>query len=152
VVDILNAGIHMGVGSDGFAGSNNQASLFQEMDLAAKLQKVTRMDPTVLPAPEALAMGTITGAMALGLEKEIGSLEPGKRADMITVNLDQPRGVPIYDVYSEIVYALKATDVSDVMVNGNLIVRDRGMLTLNAREIMDKAAEYQRRVKTSLQK
>jgi 5-methylthioadenosine/S-adenosylhomocysteine deaminase len=152
VIDILNAGIPMGVGSDGFAGSNNQASLFQEMDLAAKLQKVTRLDPTVLPAPEALAMGTITGAMALGLEKEIGSLEPGKRADMIAVNLDQPRGVPIYDIYSEIVYALKAADVSDVMVNGNPIVRDRVMLTLNAREIMDKAAEYQRRVKISLQK
>jgi 5-methylthioadenosine/S-adenosylhomocysteine deaminase len=152
VVDILNAGIPMGVGSDGFAGSNNQASLFQEMDFAAKLQKVTRMDPTVLPASQALAMGTITGAKALGLEKEIGSLESGKRADMIIVNLDQPRGVPIYDIYSEIVYALKATDVTDAMVNGNPIVRDRGMLTLNAREIMDKAAEYQYRVKISLQK
>ena len=98
----------MGLGTDGFAGSNNDASLFEEMDLAAKIQKITRLDPTVLPAQTALEMATITGAGALGMEKEIGSLEPGKRADMITVNLDQPRGVPVYDVYSEIVYALKA--------------------------------------------
>ena len=122
------------------------------MDLAAKLQKVTRMDPTALPAPEALAMGTIDGARALGLEKEIGSLEPGKRADLIVLNLNQPRGVPIYDIYSEIVYALKSTDVSDVMVNGNPIVREHRMLTLDPRQIMGKAAEYQRRVQASLQK
>jgi 5-methylthioadenosine/S-adenosylhomocysteine deaminase len=150
VVDILNAGIPMGVGSDGFAGSNNRSSLFQEMDLAAMLQKVTRKDPTALPAERGLEMGTITGAKALGLEREIGSLEPGKRADIIEVSLDHPRGAPVYNIYSEVVYALSATDVTDVMVNGNTIVRDRRMLTLNAPEIIRKASEYQRRVKASL--
>jgi 5-methylthioadenosine/S-adenosylhomocysteine deaminase len=150
VIDILNAGIPMGVGSDGFAGSNNRSSLFQEMDLAAMLQKVTRMDPTALPAERALEMGTIIGAKALGLEQDIGSLETGKKADMIDVTLDHPRGVPVYNIYSEVVYALSATDVTDVMVNGNTILRDRRILTLNAPEIMQKASEYQRRVKASL--
>jgi 5-methylthioadenosine/S-adenosylhomocysteine deaminase len=152
VPEILKAGIDMGLGTDGFAGSNNDASLFEEMDLAAKVQKITRLDPTVLPAQTTLEMATITGARALGMGKEIGSLEPGKRADMITVNLDQPRGVPVYNVYSEIVYALKAGDVWDVMVNGAPIVRDRRMLTLNARQIMDKAMDYRRKVSASLAK
>ena len=150
VVDILNAGIPMGVGSDGFAGSNNQSSLFEEMSLAAKLQKVTRMDPTVLPAEQALAMGTIIGARALGMEREIGSLEPGKRADIIAITLDSPRGAPIYSIYSEVVYALKAGDVREVLVNGRRIVENGAVLTLKTGEILAKAAQYRQQVSASL--
>jgi 5-methylthioadenosine/S-adenosylhomocysteine deaminase len=150
VVDILKAGIHMGLGTDGFAGSNNDANLMEEMDLAGKLQKVTRMDPTALSAQQIVEMATITGAKALGLDSQIGSLEAGKRADMITISLDEPRATPMYNVYSQIVYALKGSDVRDVMVNGRQIVRDRQVLTLKSAEIIAKAKEYQLRISKSL--
>lgn len=147
---ILALGIAMGLGTDGFAGSNNDANLFEEMDLAAKLQKVTALDPQALPAQQALEMATITGARALGLDKEIGSLEAGKRADLITVKIDEPHAIPMYNVISQLVYALKGSDVRDVMVNGKPVVRDRVCLTLNQKTVLDKALEYQRAVKKSL--
>jgi 5-methylthioadenosine/S-adenosylhomocysteine deaminase len=150
VVDILRRNIAMGLGTDGFAGSNNSADLMQEMALASKLQKVTTMDPEVLPARQALEMATIIGARALGMQDQIGSLEPGKLADIITVSLDRSSAVPMYDIYSTLVYALKATDVTDVMVNGRVIVRDRRMLTLDAARIKAKAEEYRQRVVESL--
>jgi 5-methylthioadenosine/S-adenosylhomocysteine deaminase len=150
VSKILSLGIPMGLGTDGFAGSNNDANLFEEMDLAAKLQKVTRLDPQALPASQAVEMATIIGARALGLDKEIGSLEEGKRADLITVRLDEPHAVPMYNVISQMVYALKGSDVRDVMVNGRLIIRDRRWLTLNAEEILKKAEEYRAKISASL--
>jgi 5-methylthioadenosine/S-adenosylhomocysteine deaminase len=152
VVKILNLGIPMGLGTDGVAGSNNDTDIFEEMDLAAKLQKVTTGDPQVLPAEQALAMATIIGAKAVRMDDRIGSIEKGKRADIVAVGLDAPHGTPVYNVYSELVYALKGSDVSDVMVNGRPIVRDRKMLTLDRAAVMAKAAEYQVRVKKSLAK
>jgi 5-methylthioadenosine/S-adenosylhomocysteine deaminase len=124
--------------------------MFEEMDLAAKLQKVTAMNPEVLPASAALEMATIRGARALGMEKEIGSLEVGKLADMILVNVTHPNGVPMYDPISQMVYALKADDVTDVMVNGKPVVRNGKILTLNEAEILQKAAEYRAKVSASL--
>jgi 5-methylthioadenosine/S-adenosylhomocysteine deaminase len=150
VVKILSLGIAMGLGTDGVAGSNNDHDILEELDLAAKLQKVTTFDPQALPAETAFAMATITGARALHLESMIGSIEKGKRADVITIRLDQPHAVPIYNVYSQLVYALKASDVSDVMVNGRVIVRDKKMLTIDPGPVIAKAAEYQERVKKSL--
>ena len=147
---ILKAGIAMGLGTDGVAGSNNDHDIMEEMDLAAKLQKVSTGDPEALPAEQAFAMATITGARALRLDQMIGSLEKNKRADMIFVSLAEPHAVPIYNVYSQLVYALKSSDVTDVMVNGRLIVRDRKMLTLDTKMAIAKAAEYQERVKKSL--
>jgi len=87
---MLKRGIAVGLGTDGPAGSNNDFNMFEEMDLAAKLQKLVRRDPEALPARQAFEMATIDGARALGMEKEIGSLEPGKRADMIVVSLREP--------------------------------------------------------------
>jgi 5-methylthioadenosine/S-adenosylhomocysteine deaminase len=147
---ILGLGIAMGLGTDGVAGSNNDHNMMEEMDLAAKLQKVTTGDPRALPAKQAFEMATITGARALHMEKMIGSLEKDKRADMITISLTAANAVPLYNVYSQLVYALKGADVRDVMVNGRPIVRDRKMLTLDTAPIMLKAAEYQERVKKSL--
>jgi 5-methylthioadenosine/S-adenosylhomocysteine deaminase len=118
------------------------------MDLAAKLQKVFTRDPQALPAQQALELATIGGARVLGLDKEIGSLEPGKRADMITVRLDAPHAVPMYNVYSQLVYALKASDVNDVMVNGRLIVRNRKMLTLDAAAIIAAAEKYGQQIRS----
>jgi 5-methylthioadenosine/S-adenosylhomocysteine deaminase len=138
------------LGTDSSAGSNNDVNMFEEMDLAAKLQKVTTLDPQALPAAAALEMATIAGARVLGLEKEIGSLEAGKRADLIAVRLDRPNAVPLYDPVSAMVYALKAEDVRDVMVNGKPVVRDGRILTLDQALIIAKAAEYGVKVKLSL--
>jgi 5-methylthioadenosine/S-adenosylhomocysteine deaminase len=146
VVKILERGIPMGLGTDGVAGSNNDHDMMEEMDLAAKLQKSATGNPQALSAQQAFAMATNIGAKALGLDKLIGSLEPGKRADMIAIHAVAPRAVPMYNVYSQLVYALKGSDVTDVMVNGRVVVRDRRMLTLNVDQVTAKAAEYQRRI------
>lgn len=150
VAKMLALGIAVGVGTDGPAGSNNDLDLMEEMNLAADLQKVSTGDPTVIPAEQAVAMGTILGAKAIGLEKQIGSLEAGKRADMITLRLDRPHAVPLYNVYSQIVYALKGSDVEDVTVNGKPIVREGRPLTLEPAPILAKAKEYAAKVKASL--
>jgi 5-methylthioadenosine/S-adenosylhomocysteine deaminase len=150
VVKMLALGLSVGLGTDGPAGSNNDFDLMEEMDLAAKLQKVTSGDPQALPATQAVEMATILGARALGLEKEIGSLENGKRADLITVRLDRPNAVPLYGVYSQMVYALKGCDIRDAMVNGRILLRDRQPLTLNAAEILAKAEEFGAKVRESL--
>jgi 5-methylthioadenosine/S-adenosylhomocysteine deaminase len=150
IMKMLALGIAVGLGPDGPAGSNNDFNLFEEMDLAAKLQKVTTLDPQALPASTAFEMATMGGARVLGMEKEIGSLEPGKRADMISVRLDRPNAVPLYDPISQMVYALKADDVRDVMVNGKPVVRDGKILTLNEPQILQKAAEYRAKVAASL--
>jgi 5-methylthioadenosine/S-adenosylhomocysteine deaminase len=150
VVKMLAMGLAVGLGTDGPAGSNNDFDMFEEMDLAAKLQKVTTGDPRVLPAKTALEMATVGGARVLGMEKEIGSIETSKRADMITVRLDRPNAVPMYDVYSQMVYALKGADVQDVMVNGRPVVRDGRSLLLDEKLVLAKAAEFRVKVSASL--
>jgi len=150
VVKMLALGLAVGLGPDGPAGSNNDLNMFEEMDLASKLQKVITGDPEALPARQALEMATMGGARALGLEKEIGSIEIGKLADLITVRLDRPHAVPLYDVYSQMVYALKGSDVRDVMVNGRLVVRDAQPLTLDSKQVLAKAEEFGRKVRDSL--
>jgi len=143
-------GIAVGLGTDGPAGSNNDLNLFEEMDLAVKLQNVSTLNPQALSAEAALEMATRDGARVLGLEKHIGSIETGKRADVITVRTDRPNGVPLYNPVSQMVYALKAEDVRDVMVNGKPVVRDGRALTLDEMQILRKAAEYGMQVSRSL--
>jgi 5-methylthioadenosine/S-adenosylhomocysteine deaminase len=150
VLKLQAAGVPVGLGTDGPAGSNNDFDQMEEMNLAANLQKVASGDPTVLPAEQVVAMATIEGARVAGLVKEIGSLEPGKRADLITVRLDRPHAVPLYNVYSQIVYALKGSDVEDVAVNGRPLVRDGKPLTLDPALVMSKAKEYGAKVAASL--
>lgn len=152
VVRLLAMGIPVGLGTDGPAGSNNDFDLMEEMNMAADLQKVSTGDPTVLPAEQAVAMATILGARAAGLDKDIGSLETGKRADLITLRLDRPHAVPLYNVYSQIVYALKGSDVEDVTVEGKPIVREGRSLTLDPAPILAKAKEYAAKVSASLAK
>jgi 5-methylthioadenosine/S-adenosylhomocysteine deaminase len=152
VVKMLSLGIPTGLGTDGPAGSNNDFDLMEEINLAADLQKVTTGDPTVLPAEQAIAMATIQGARVAGLDKNIGSIETGKLADLIAIRLDRPHAVPLYNVYSQIVYALKGSDVQDVLVNGRPIVQDGRSLTLDPSVILAKAREYQAKVAASLHK
>ncbi len=150
VTAMLKQGIHVGLGNDGFAGSNDSADILREMDIAAKLQKVTLMDPTVLPAEQAFEMATMGGARVLGLENEIGSLEKGKRADLFSLSVAHPDAVPLYNVYSILAYAVHAGDVEDVFINGRQIVRSREVLTLNQSEIRRKAEQYKTQILASL--
>ncbi|MGH9788715.1 MAG: amidohydrolase family protein, partial [Candidatus Acidiferrales bacterium] len=132
------------------AGSNNDFNLWEEMDLAAKLAKVTSDDPTVLNAAEALALATIEGARAVRLEKEIGSLEAGKRAELIVVRRDAAHAVPSYVVYSQIVYSLKASDVETTVVNGRVVFERGRVTTLNEREVFRQAEGFAAGVRETL--
>lgn len=120
---LIKMGVPVGLGTDGCA-SNNDHDLFSEMDMAAKLHKVALLDPCVMDARTTLKMATIEGAKAIGLDKITGSIEKGKRADIILVDLDQPHVIPMYDPFSSIVYSAKSSDVSLVMVDGRILVRE----------------------------
>jgi len=150
VVEQRAAGMRVGLGTDGPAGSNNDLNMMEEMDLAAKLQKTYRADPRALGAKGALEMATIEGARALHMEKEIGSLEVGKKADFIVLNLNVPNAVPLYDVYSQIVYALKASEIETVVVGGKTLLKDGKVLTVDEAKAIAKAKEYGKQVEASL--
>ncbi len=150
VAEMRAAGVAVGLGTDGPAGSNNDLDLMEEMDLAAKLAKITKMDPLALNAKAVVEMATIEGARALHMEKEIGSLEPGKKADLIIISLDEPNAVPMYDVYAQLAYALKGGDVETVVIGGRVVMRDRKLLTVNEEEALAKAREYKKTVAVSL--
>lgn len=150
VLKMFLRGIPVGLGTDGPAGSNNDFNLFEEMDLASKLAKVFSGDPQALPARKAVEMATIEGARAIGLDNQIGSLEPGKRADLIAVSLAAPHAAPMFDAYSQIVYALKASDVTDVVIDGRIVLRNRKPLTLDAPGILAKASAYRAQIAASL--
>jgi 5-methylthioadenosine/S-adenosylhomocysteine deaminase len=134
IPDLLARGVTVGLGTDG-AASNNNLDLFGEMSLAARLHKVWRRDPTVLPAAQTVALATREGARVLGLEEMTGTLSPGKEADLIVVDLDQAHLTPLFDPYSHLVYAARAADVRHVMVAGRWLLRDRELVTLNWPEI-----------------
>src|SRR5258708_36732402 len=116
-------GVAVGWGTDGPAGSNNDLDLMEEMDLAAKLAKITKMDPLALNAKAVVEMATIDGARALHMEKEIGSLETGTKADLGLVSLDAPNAVPMYDIYAHLAYALKGSDVEISGIGGRVVMR-----------------------------
>ena len=151
VPDLRAAGVAVGLGTDGPAGSNNDLDLMEEMDLAAKLAKITRMNPLALNAKAVVEMATIDGAKALHLEKAIGSLEPGKKADIALISLDEPNAVPMYDVYAQLAYALKASDVETLVIGGRVVMRDRKLLTINEPEVLAKAREYKDKIARSLE-
>lgn len=146
VTALLAKGVPVGLGTDGCA-SNNNLDMLQEMDTAAKLQKVHHLDPTALPAVQALTLATRGSAQVLGLEQEVGSLAPGRKADLIVIDLDQPHLTPLYDPYSHLVYAAGGADVQTVMVHGRILVQDRELLAFDLEETMAKARELAGRVK-----
>jgi 5-methylthioadenosine/S-adenosylhomocysteine deaminase len=149
VPQMLRAGVAVGLGTDG-AASNNDLNLWEEVDTAAKLHKLTTKDPTVLNAREALQMATIGGARAIHMEKEIGSLEAGKLADLLIVRMDSPRQTPLYNVYSQLAYATKASDVETVMIGGRLVMQNRRVLTIDERAVRAKAIAYRDRIRKSI--
>ena len=150
VPEMRAAGVAVGLGTDGPAGSNNDLDLMEEIDLAAKLAKISKMNPLALGAKDVVAMSTIDGARAIHMEKEIGSLEAGKKADEILISLDEPNAVPMYDLYAQIAYSLKGSDVETVVIGGKLVMRDHRLLTIDEPKVLDKAREYGKSVKASL--
>jgi 5-methylthioadenosine/S-adenosylhomocysteine deaminase len=133
--DMIAMGVTAGLGTDG-CSSNNNLDMFQEMDTAAKLSKVFDNDPTSMGAKTVLKMATSRGAAVPGFEREIGTLEKGKSADIIVVDLRTPQLCPVYDPFSAIVYSASGADVKDMIVNGKVLRKDRRHTTLDAQEIM----------------
>jgi 5-methylthioadenosine/S-adenosylhomocysteine deaminase len=145
VPQLLAQGITVGLGTDGCA-SNNNLDLFEEMDTTAKLHKVGAMDPTVLDAVTAVKMATLSGAKALGMAERIGSLEVGKKADVIVLDTHKPHLTPMYNPYSHLVYAAKGSDVSHSLINGKLVLEDRKLLSLDLEEVLGRAEEMSQKV------
>ena len=136
--ELLAAGVPVGLGTDGCA-SNNDLDLFGEMDTVAKLHKVQRLDPTIIDAATVLRLATIEGARVLGLADRIGSLEPGKRADIIVVDTRQPHLTPLYNPVSHLVYAARGADVRHTLIDGRLVMRDRRLLGIDLGVLLEKA-------------
>jgi len=146
---MLREGLALGLGTDG-AASNNDLSMWEAMDAAAKLHKLSSNDPRVVPAEDALALATIRGARALHMERDIGSLEAGKRADLVVVDLDELHQTPRYNIYSHLVYATKAADVRTVVIEGRVVMRDRRLLTLDEPLVKRQARDFRARIARSL--
>ncbi len=149
VPDMLKAGLTVGLGTDGCA-SNNNLDLFQEMDTAAKLHKVHRLDPTTMDAETVVKMATREGAKALGMGGLTGSLKAGMKADIIIIDLRKPHLTPLYNEYSHVVYAMKGDDVDTVLINGRVIMKKRKILTFDENEAMARVSELARRIRKSL--
>jgi 5-methylthioadenosine/S-adenosylhomocysteine deaminase len=150
VQKMLDLGLSVGIGTDGPA-SNNDLDMFEEVRLASFIAKASTNDPTVLPAALALLMATRMGAQALHLGHLTGSIEPGKRADLVLVHTSPAHNTPRFrrdpnNAYAQLVYAAKSTDVTDVMVNGKWLMRDHVLLTLNETELVEQAREIARKV------
>ncbi len=145
---LLAAGVDVALGTDG-AASNNDLDLWEEIDTAAKLHKVALLDATVVNARQALEMATIGGARAIHMEDEIGSLEPGKRADLIAVDVSGAHTRPFYDLYSLLTYTVKAADVDTTIVNGEVILERGQVLTVDSDEVLAKADEYRDQIRGS---
>jgi 5-methylthioadenosine/S-adenosylhomocysteine deaminase len=140
VPEMLAAGVIVGLGTDGCA-SNNNLDLFGEMDTAAKSHKIKNLDPTVMNAVTVVRMATIEGAKVLGIDTVTGSLEVGKKADIIVLDMDKPHLTPMYNPFSHLVYAVRGHDVRHTIINGSIVMENRSLLTLDINEVLAMAKE-----------
>jgi 5-methylthioadenosine/S-adenosylhomocysteine deaminase len=143
---LLARGVKVGLGTDGCA-SNNDLDLLREMDTAAKLHKVHSGDPALCTAVQITTIATRGGAAALGMSRDLGSLEPGKKADLITIDLNQPHMVPLYEPCSHIVYTARGADVRDVVIDGRIVMRDREVLTIDCERAMAEVRRIARSIR-----
>ena len=141
----LEHGINLSIGTDGVA-SNNNLSILQEISLAAKLQKALNDDPTILPAKEMIQIATIGGAKALNKFNQIGSIEVGKKADIILIDTNNIEAQPLYDPYSHLVYSLTSEQIKDVIINGKIVMKDRKLITVDENELIKKSKYYQKKI------
>lgn len=145
IPEFLKKGLAVGIGTDGCA-SNNNLDMLQEMDMTAKLHKLKTLDPAVLDARQVLALATRRGADAIGLGGQIGSIEVGKKADLIIIDTRKPHLTPLYDPVSHLVYAAGGSDVRDVIIDGRLVVHDRALLTINIEPVFEFVSDLARRI------
>jgi len=146
---MIDAGVAVGLGTDGGAGNNN-LDLFEEMDTCAKIHKLQAGNPAAMPAKQVFMLATLGGAKALGLEKQIGSLEKGKRGDVVLIDLRAPELTPLYDVYSQLVYAIKGGHVETVVVDGRVIVEGREVQTVDTAEVVARSRAIQTKILRAL--
>ena len=147
--DFLKAGINVAVGTDG-AASNNNTDMIEEMRLSTLIHKGTYNDPTVLNAKTSLRMVTQNGAKAVGMEKQLGSLEVGKLADIIFIDLNKPRTTPMYDVHSTLVYAAHSGQIQSVMINGEMVMKDKELLTIDENRVRAEAQALAEKIKAEI--
>jgi 5-methylthioadenosine/S-adenosylhomocysteine deaminase len=140
VADLVERGVCTGLGTDG-CSSNNNLDLFTEMDMAAKLHKASRLDPTVMDAATVLRMATIDGARALGLDSITGSIETGKKADIIVIDTHKPHLTPMYHPASHLVYSVGGSDVSATVVNGRVLMKNRRLMHMDIEKVMADARQ-----------
>ena len=150
VLKYIAAGVNLSLGTDG-AASNNDLDMFEAMRQASFLAKLSSGSPTAVPAQVALDLATIGGAKALGMDKLIGSIEPGKRADLITVSMSAARQTPMYDAVSHLVYVTRGDDVRNTIVNGRVLMRDRRVSTLNEVDVLSQAKALAQKVRDAVQ-
>ena len=148
VVELLNEGITVGLGTDG-AASNNNLDMFDEMDAVAKYHKAIRNDPTVMDAKAVLRMATKDGAKILQ-KPDIGSLEVGRTADIILLDLRKPHLTPLYNIYSHLVYSAGGSEVDTAIINGKLVMENRKILTVDENEIINQANRLAERIKNEI--
>ncbi len=146
VPKLMEKGICVGLGTDG-CSSNNNLDLFSEMDMAAKLHKVDTLDPTVMDAKTVIKMATCDGAKALGLGDKTGSIEPGKKADLIIIDTEKPHLIPMYNPQSHIVYAVKGSDVATSIINGKIVMENRELKTIDLEKVMDDVSKFAEEIK-----
>ena len=145
VTDMQKNGICVGLGTDG-AASNNNLDMFKEMALTAKIHKIVDLDPTAMKANTVLRMATIDSAKALGMDQQIGSLEKGKKADICLIDTKKCHLAPMYNPVSHLVYAANGSDVSDVIVDGKVLVKDRNLLTLDTDDLIHRAQSFANKI------
>ena len=149
VTGYLRAGVAVGLGTDG-AASNNDLDMFEAMRMASLLHKLQANDPRTVSAATALRMATMGGAHALGMERQIGSIEPGKRADLILVSTASARFTPMYDPVSHLVYVARGDDVQTTIVNGKVLMRNRKMLTIDEAAVLREARGWAVKVRAAV--
>jgi 5-methylthioadenosine/S-adenosylhomocysteine deaminase len=149
VTGYLRAGVALGLGTDG-AASNNDQDMFEAMRMASFLAKLQSNDPRAVGAATALELATMGGARALGLDRLTGSLERGKRADLIVVDVSSARQTPMYDPVSHLVYTTRGTDVRHTVVNGRVLMRDRKVLTLDAPAVLAEAHDWAVKIRAAV--
>jgi len=149
VPEMRNAGINVALGTDGPASNNNQ-DLIESMKFAACLHKVNKLDSAIITAQDVLEMATINGARALGLEREIGSLEVGKKADLVIMDMEKPHIAPVHDHVASLVYCANGGDVDTVIIDGKVVMEQRHMTTLDEQKVIQKSYEVSQRLKEKL--
>lgn len=149
ITTMLERGIIVGLGTDG-AASNNNLDMFAEMDSAAKLEKVARLDPTIMSAPSVVRMATRDGAAVLGMEHLTGSLEEGRKADIIIIDMNKPHLTPLYNEYSHLVYAVRGDDVITSIINGRVVMEERRLATIDEPAVMDRVRKIAAGIRASL--